>query len=90
MLAADGLSLLDCGSDVIAIDARRGSPDARVLDEMARAAQIHSELRARGLEIRFYSPDDGPPEVALWKDGAPVRTLTAAQAAEIAAGRTRP
>ncbi|MGO9490161.1 MAG: hypothetical protein ACLQBB_14190 [Solirubrobacteraceae bacterium] len=79
----DALSLLD----PFAIDARRGSPDDQVLAAMARAERIHGELRARGMEIRFGCPPDGPPVVALvGADGELLRTLTPAEAAEIAMG----
>lgn len=71
----------------IRIEARRGGPPHEVLVQMRRAARIHEHLRASGLHIGFELPPGEPPLITLrGADGETLRTLSALQASDIAAG----
>jgi hypothetical protein len=64
------------------------SPPQEVLDQMARAAQIHAELSSQGRELRFsHDQQSGRTRIEVRdRDGNMLRTLSPAQALEVAAG----
>ena len=67
--------------------AHRGAPAPEALAQISEAARIHDELRARGLRIRFVTPPDGRLEIVLQgASGRPLRRLSAAETADLAAG----
>lgn len=79
---------------VIAADLRRpisvtrGAPPPEVLDQVQAAATINEQLRERGLEVRFPDGAHGRTAIELVdRSGRTLRTLTIAQALELAAGR---
>lgn len=64
------------------------SPPQEVLDQMARASQIHAELSSQGRELRFSrDQQSGRTRIEVRdRDGNMLRTLSPAQALEVAAG----
>ena len=73
----------------VRLDTLPGSPPPEVLDEIAAAAKAYETLRAQGHEVRFSSDEQsGAAKVELRdSSGKTVRTLSAAEAIELAAGR---
>jgi hypothetical protein len=69
--------------------ASRGAPPPHVLEEIAAAAAVHEQLRERGRHMRFFTATPG--EHARLEirddDGKLVRTVSIAEAVELAAGR---
>jgi hypothetical protein len=63
-------------------------PPLELRNAIDRAAAIGGRLRAGGEVVRFESPMDGPLEIELRRldDDAPIQSLSAAQAIEIACG----
>jgi hypothetical protein len=90
-----GRSAADLGSELAhdeharAIEVSRAAPPQEVLDLMAQADLIGQALREAGREIVFTSTDgELLPAIELRDtDGNLIRTITAAEAAEIVAGR---
>jgi len=78
-MPADDLSLL---ADVLP-----GPPPELDL-RIRRAAVVEAQLRACGESVRFESPMDGPLEIQLRRceDGSRIRSLSAAEAIELACG----
>jgi len=72
----------------VALDTLPASPPAEVLDQMARAARIHDELNAQGRELRFsHDPQSGRARIEVRdRAGNVLKTLSPAQALEVAAG----
>jgi uncharacterized FlaG/YvyC family protein len=64
------------------------SPPAEVLEEMARAADIHEELASRGRELRFTRDErSGRTRIEVRdRDGHVLKTISHAKALEVAAG----
>jgi hypothetical protein len=64
------------------------SPPQEVLDQMASAAQIHDELSSQGRELRFArDAQSGRTRIEVRDRGGNVlRTISPAQALEVAAG----
>jgi hypothetical protein len=64
------------------------TPPHEVLEEMARAAQIHDELSSQGRELRFArDAQSGRTRIEVRdRRGNVLRTLSPAQALEVAAG----
>jgi hypothetical protein len=71
------------------IDISEAGPPDEVLDQMARADAINTRLRQEGYEISFaLSPDGCRLEIELRdSSGNLLRTLSASEAADLAAGK---
>jgi hypothetical protein len=72
------------------IDITRSGPPPEVLDQMAQADAINARLREQGYELSFSLSADGCSLAIELRDttGKVLRTLTAAEAAEIASGKS--
>jgi hypothetical protein len=72
----------------ISLETLPSSPPQEVLDQMARASQIHAELSSQGRELRFARDrQSGRTQIEVRDRGGNVlRTLSPAQALEVAAG----
>jgi hypothetical protein len=72
----------------VSLDTLPSSPPQEVLDQMAGAAQTHAALSAQGRELRFArDPLSGRTRIEVRdRDGNILRTLSPAQALEVAAG----
>jgi hypothetical protein len=71
------------------LDTFPSSPPQGVLDEMASAARVHDALRAQGRELRFaHDGQSGRMRIEV-RDaaGAVLRTISPAQALDMAAGK---
>ncbi len=70
------------------IDLTESGPPAEVLEQMARADAINARLRASGRQLVFALSGDGRSLQIELRDtaGNLLRTLTAAEALDIAAG----
>ena len=70
------------------IDLRQAGPPAEVLEQMARADEINSRLRAEGRQISFALSGDGCSlQIELRDtDGNLLRILSASEAGDLAAG----
>jgi hypothetical protein len=80
-----GETPLDTALDVVA---SRGGPPPYVLEQIAAAGRIDEELRDGGHQLRFLTAEDGRTRIELQdRDGNPHRTLSVAEALELAAGR---
>ncbi len=69
--------------------ASRGAPPPEVLEQIAAAGRIDEQLRADGQQLRFSRATPGErTRIEIHdRDGNAVRTLSTAEAVEIAAGR---
>jgi hypothetical protein len=69
--------------------ASRGAPPPEVFDQIAAAGRIHEWLRENGHQLRFLAAAPGErTRIELHDgDGNAVRTLSVAEAFELAAGR---
>jgi hypothetical protein len=80
-----GATPLDTPLDVVA---SRGGPPPYVLEQIAAAGRIDEALRDGGEHVRFLTADDGRTSIELQdRDGNAHRTLSVAEALELAAGR---
>ncbi len=72
----------------VALDTIPASPPQEVLDQMASAAQAHETLSAQGRELRFSrDAQSGRTRIEVRDRGGNVlKTLSPAQALEVAAG----
>ncbi len=72
----------------VSLDAIPSSPPQEVLDQMAGAAQTHAALSAQGRELRFSRDEhSGRTRIEVRDRGGNVlRTLSPAEALEVAAG----
>jgi hypothetical protein len=72
----------------VALDTVPASPPQEVLDQMASAARTHEALSAQGRELRFSRDEQsGRTRIEVRDRGGNVlRTLSPAQALEVAAG----
>ncbi len=86
--APTDVSARDFDRDEPSIEETESSPPPEVLDQMARADEINSRLRERGLELVFaLSADGGSLQIELRdSSGHLLRVLTAAEAADLASG----
>jgi hypothetical protein len=68
--------------------ASRGGPPQDLLEQIAAAAGFEERLREGGHHLRFHTEAHGtPPRIELHdRDGNAVRTLSTAEALELAAG----
>jgi hypothetical protein len=90
--SALGSSAMAGASAVVhdSFDTFPSSPPQAVLDEMAGAARVHDALHARGRELRF-ARDEASGRVAVEvrdAGGSVLRTLSLAQALDVAAGKS--
>jgi uncharacterized FlaG/YvyC family protein len=71
------------------MDSIPASPPPQVLAEMAQAARVHNGLRAMGRELRFARDESSGTMTIEIRDhgGRMLRTISPAQALEIAAGK---
>jgi hypothetical protein len=71
------------------IEAARGGPPPELLDQMAAADEINQRLHESGRELRFSIAESGTDvKVELQDlDGSVLRTVSVAEALEIAAGK---
>jgi hypothetical protein len=78
-------------SDPFEIAVHRGSPPPELVAQMAQAERVGARLRERGLRIGFSCEPDRAPEAALYASGGErLRTLSLAEAADIAVGCATP
>jgi hypothetical protein len=83
--AVAGITPADAPFDVVA---SRGGPPPYVFEQIAAAGRIDEALRDGGHHVRFLSTADGRTSVELHdRDGIAQRTLSVAEALELAAGR---
>jgi hypothetical protein len=73
----------------LAITASRGGPPREVLEQIAVAIGIEERLRAAGRRLRFHAAERGERMRIEFHDcdGAVVRTVSAVEAVEVAAGK---
>jgi hypothetical protein len=83
------VSELTAGEATLALAASRGGPPAEVLDQIAAAGRIEEQLREGGHQLRFSAAAQGERIRIEIHDheGNPVRTLSTAEALELAAGK---
>ncbi len=83
------MSELDASRHGLSIEAARGGPPAEVLDQIASAGRIHEQLHRAGEELAFVAGAPGEPVRIEVRDrqGNTLRTLSVAEAMEIAAGK---
>jgi hypothetical protein len=76
-------------SSLETVEASRGGPPPEVLELMAAAGPIHDGLRRQGYELGFAlaGPGEGVRIELRDSEGKLVRTLSNAEACELAAGR---
>ena len=74
----------------LALDARRGGPPLEVLEQMAAAGRIDAQLRETGQYLRFLPAAPGERTRIEIHDheGKLVKSLSTAEAIELAAGKT--
>ena len=86
---------LAAGENALSIAARRGGPPPEVLDQIAAAARIEQAMRAEGQRLRFHTAPGQPTTIELderegeavgTREGEAVRTLSVAEALDIATG----
>jgi hypothetical protein len=83
---------LAAGENALSISARRGGPPPEVLDQIAAAARIEKTLRADGQRLRFHTAPGQVTKIELDEldelggEGKAVRTLSVAEALDIATG----
>ncbi|MGO9321047.1 MAG: hypothetical protein ACLQBY_09635 [Solirubrobacteraceae bacterium] len=70
--------------------ASRGVPPPEVFDQIAAAARYHEQLREDGHQLRFFAGAPGEQtRIEIHDgDGNAVRTLSTAEALELAAGKS--
>jgi len=83
------VSELAASDSALALEASRGGPPPEVLDQMAAAGRIDEQLRASGFGLRFSSvaPGERARIEVRDREGNAVRTLSASEAVDIAAGK---
>jgi len=82
-------SELAASESTFALAVSRGGPPPEVLEQIAAAGTIDEQLRASGHQLRFTSAEPGGRTRIEIHDraGNAVRTLSAAEAVELAAGK---
>jgi hypothetical protein len=83
------VSELAASEGMLTLAASRSAPPPEVLDQIAAAARIDEQLRESGQQLHFSPAEPGErPGIEIHdRQGNAVRTLTVAEAVEIAAGR---
>jgi hypothetical protein len=73
----------------VSLDTLPASPPQQVLEEMATAARVHDGLRAMGRELHFaHDENSGRMTIEVRDNGGNVlRTISPAQALDVAAGK---
>lgn len=89
--AADDLGAfiaeLAVGENAFSIAVKRGGPPHEVLDQITAAARIEESMRADGQRLRFHTAPGQPTRIELdERGGEAVRTLSVAEALDIATG----
>jgi hypothetical protein len=75
------------GENEISIKAIDREPPAEVLEQVAAAAELHTEMLQEGREVRFLDDPRGKPvRIELHDRSDLLRTLTVAEAMELLAG----
>jgi hypothetical protein len=74
----------------LAVDARRGGPPLEVLEQMAAAGRIDAQMRETGQYLRFLPAAHGEhTRIEIHdREGKLVKSLSTAEAIELAAGKT--
>lgn len=87
-LAASGVAGAATVAPPVSLDSFPSSPPQEVLDQMASAAQTHAALSAQGRELRFSRDEQsGRARIEVRdRSGNVLKTLSPAQALEVAAG----
>jgi hypothetical protein len=81
------LSRLGSSEDEISIKAIHSEPPAEVLEEVAAAAELHTEMLEDGREVRFLnSPEGKPVRIELHDRSGLLETLMVAEAMELIVG----
>lgn len=83
------VAALAVGESALAIEAARGGPPPEVLDQIATAGRIEETLRASGQQLRFScaAPGERTRIEVDERGGDAVRTLSVAEALDIATGK---
>jgi hypothetical protein len=85
--AARFLAGFSSSEDEISIKAIHSEPPAEVLEEVAAAAELHTEMLEDGREVRFLNDAQGKPvRIELHDRTGLLRTLTVTEAMELVAG----
>lgn len=81
------VSELEAGETTPELVASRGAPPPELLDQIAAAVSIYEQLRDRGYQLRFTTVPDGSTKIEVHdREGSAVKTLSAIEACEVAAG----
>jgi hypothetical protein len=88
LAAVDGLHAPGATKPAVSLQTLPASPPQEVLDQMASAAQIHAELSSQSRELRFARDrQSGRTRIEVRdRDGNVLKTISPAQALEVAAG----
>jgi hypothetical protein len=83
------VSELTAGETTLSLAASRGGPPPEVLDQIAAAGRVDERLREDGHQLRFTPAEPGGrTRIELCdREGNAVRTLSTAEALEMAAGK---
>ncbi|HWX44137.1 MAG TPA: hypothetical protein VNY52_02320 [Solirubrobacteraceae bacterium] len=87
-VASPGAAKSTAAQPAVSLDTLPSSPPQEVLDQMAGAAQTYEQLSAQGRELRF-ARDEQSGHIRIEvrdRQGNVLRTLSPAQALEVAAG----
>jgi hypothetical protein len=84
------VSALSAGEFPLTLIASRGGPPPELLEEIAAAGMIEERLRDGGHRLRFTSAVGGRPTTIelIDRDGNTMRSLSTAEALEVAAGKS--
>lgn len=77
---------LAVGENAFSIAVRRGGPPQEVLEQIAAAARLEETMRADGQRMRFHTAPGQPTSIELDQQGESARTLSVAEALDIATG----
>jgi hypothetical protein len=80
---------LASSDDTLALEASRGGPPPELLEQLRAAGVIEQQLREGGRQLRFTPAEPGGrTRIEIHdSDGTPVRSLSVAEALELAAGK---
>ena len=83
------VSALSAGEFPLTLIASRGGPPPELLEQIAVAGRIEEELREGGRQLRFSPAANGERMriELIDRDGNAMRSLSTAEALELAAGR---
>jgi hypothetical protein len=84
------VSVLSASEFPLALIASRGGPPAELLEEIAAAGMLEEQLRESGYRLRFTSAAGGRRTAIelIDRDGHTMRSLSTAEALEVAAGKS--